>query len=100
MKSTFQHGVLSAFVALAAAIPALAFAQSTTPLTRAQVRAELVELELAGWHPGAGSDPHYPDDILAAEAVVAARHAAGRTSAQAGYGEDDQGTSESGGPRK
>ncbi|MDR8396311.1 DUF4148 domain-containing protein [Paraburkholderia sp. USG1] len=100
MKSTFAHGVLVASVALAAAIPALAFAQSAAPLTRAQVRAELVELELTGWRPGAGSDPHYPEDILAAEAAVAANRAAGHTGAQASYGADDQGTSESGGPRK
>ncbi|ASW01885.1 DUF4148 domain-containing protein [Paraburkholderia aromaticivorans] len=100
MKLTFQRGVLAASIALGAVIPAFAFAQSATPLTRAQVRAELVELELAGWHPGAGSDPHYPDDILAAEATVAARHAAAGAAAQSGYGDADQGTSESGGPRK
>ncbi|AOJ78277.1 DUF4148 domain-containing protein [Burkholderia ubonensis] len=44
-----------------------AFAQST--VTRAQVRNELVQLEQAGYKPSVAS-PHYPDDILAAQARV------------------------------
>ncbi|MBF3536371.1 DUF4148 domain-containing protein [Burkholderia pseudomallei] len=46
-----------------------AFAQSSQPLTRAQVRAELVQLEKAGYHPGVSS-PYYPEDIQAAQARV------------------------------
>lgn len=45
------------------------FAQSSQPLTRAQVRAELVQLEKAGYHPGVSS-PYYPEDIQAAKARV------------------------------
>ncbi|WP_080406088.1 DUF4148 domain-containing protein [Burkholderia ubonensis] len=53
--------------------PALSFAQSTTPLTRAQVRADLVRVERAGYNPATGNDPQYPSDIQAAEAKVAAQ---------------------------
>jgi hypothetical protein len=51
------------------------FAQSNQPVTRAQVKAELVQLEQAGWRPsvGMGSSPNYPDGILAAEAKIAAQ---------------------------
>jgi hypothetical protein len=68
-----------ASVALAVTIvpSATAFAQaSQEPITRAQVRAELVELERAGYNPATGADPYYPEDIQAAEAKVAAEHAA------------------------
>ncbi|MGA7814026.1 DUF4148 domain-containing protein, partial [Caballeronia sp.] len=55
--------------------PVVSFAQqSNEPVSRAQVRAELVQLEKAGWHPSVGSDPHYPDDIIAAEARVTAQN--------------------------
>ncbi|CAN7660075.1 DUF4148 domain-containing protein [Caballeronia sp. LjRoot34] len=66
MKSVTRAIVL----AVAFSAPAAAFAQSNGPVTRAQVRAELVQLEKAGWTPAAGRDPHYPADLLAAEARV------------------------------
>ncbi|MBU9465561.1 DUF4148 domain-containing protein [Burkholderia multivorans] len=47
-----------------------AFAQSA--VTRAQVRNELVQLEQAGYKPSQAS-PHYPADILAAQARVNAQ---------------------------
>jgi len=63
-------------VAVLAAIPALSFADTGHGLTRADVRAELVQLEKAGYSP-ASSEAHYPDDITAAEnAVAAARQVA------------------------
>jgi hypothetical protein len=58
------------------AMPALSFAQSAAGLTRAQVVAELVRLEQAGYNPSAGEDNNYPADIQAAEARVAAEDAA------------------------
>jgi|ERR1700681_4924054 hypothetical protein len=66
-------------VALASALaaPAVSFAQqSNGPVTRAQVRAELVQLEKAGWRPamGMGNSPDYPAGIQAAEAKVAAQN--------------------------
>jgi len=72
MKSLI-HAVV---VAAALAAPVVAFAQSNQPVTRAQVRAELVQLEQTGWRPAAGSEPHYPQDIQAAEAKVSAENGA------------------------
>ena len=80
-------------IAIAIAAPAAAFAQSNQPVTRAQVRAELVQLEQAGYRPTAGTDPDYPADIQAAEARVAAENAAASNS---GYGPSTSGTSQSG----
>jgi hypothetical protein len=71
LKSVIQAVVVAAVLAA----PVVSFAQqSNEPVTRAQVRAELVQLEKAGWHPSLGSDPHYPDDIMAAEARVTAQN--------------------------
>jgi hypothetical protein len=82
-------------VALAAvlAAPVVSFAQSDQPLTRAQVRAELVQLEKAGYNPAASSDTTYPANIQAAEARVAAQN--GATS---GMGGVVSGSSSSGAP--
>jgi hypothetical protein len=67
-------GLTLAISAIAA--PALSFAQSAeAPITRAQVRAELVRLEQAGYSPSASDDANYPADIQAAEAKVAAQDA-------------------------
>lgn len=70
MKSLLKAVVVAAVFAA----PVAVFAQASQPVTRAQVRAELVELEQAGYHPG-GEDPYYPADIQAAEARVAAQKA-------------------------
>jgi hypothetical protein len=57
-------------VAAALALPVVAHAQETgSTVTRAQVRAELVQLEKAGYQP-ARNDRYYPADIQAAEAKV------------------------------
>jgi Domain of unknown function (DUF4148) len=71
------------------ATPVASFAQSNGPVTRAQVRAELVELEQAGWRPGLGHNT-YPAEFQAAEAKVAEK------SRSAGVGGDVLGSSESG----
>ncbi|NPT46489.1 DUF4148 domain-containing protein [Paraburkholderia sp. 1N] len=72
MKSLIQAAV----VAAALAAPVAAFAQSNAPLTRAQVRAELIQLEKAGYQPGQGDNTTYPTQIQAAEAKVAAQNGA------------------------
>jgi hypothetical protein len=59
-------------VAAAIVSPVAAFAQSDQPLTRAQVRTELVQLEKAGYVPGRRDESTYPRDIQAAEARVQA----------------------------
>jgi hypothetical protein len=57
-------------IGLTVALPVLASAQEdSAPITREQVRAELVALEKVGFHPGRPSI-HYPADIQAAEAEL------------------------------
>ncbi len=80
-------------VAVAIAAPLSSFAQSNAPVTRAQVRAELVQIEQAGYHPAPGRDPYYPQDIQAAEARVAAQHSA---IVNTSYGASTNGSSQSG----
>ena len=68
---------MKTYVALLMMIGAMAgqaaFAQSSAPLTRAQVREELIRLEAAGYEPSKGDDGEYPADIQAAQARVAAQ---------------------------
>ncbi|GAB2916570.1 DUF4148 domain-containing protein [Paraburkholderia jirisanensis] len=45
-------------------------AQGDGTVTRAQVRAELEQLERAGYNPARSAEPNYPDDILAAQARI------------------------------
>jgi hypothetical protein len=80
-------------VALVLAAPVASFAQSNQPLTRAQVRAELVQLEKAGYNPTTANDYDYPANIQAAEARVAAQNGAAQNS---GYGPSVSGASQSG----
>lgn len=82
-------------VAAVLAAPAVSFAQSSEQgLTRAQVRAELVELEHAGYNP-ASDHVNYPENLQAAEArVTEQKLASGDTS---GYGAPAAGTSQAGG---
>ncbi|AIO31504.1 DUF4148 domain-containing protein [Burkholderia pseudomultivorans] len=95
MKSLVQAVV----VAAALVAPVVSFAQSGSTITRAQVRAELVQLQQAGYNSARGEDPHYPEAIQAATARVAEQQ---RALAQAqgvdtsGYGAQAQGASASG----
>jgi hypothetical protein len=81
-----------AAVALAFAAPVASFAQSSQRVTRAEVRAQIIQLEKAGYNPGAMSDTSYPADIQAAEARVAAQNG----TAQSGYGGVADGAAQSG----
>lgn len=74
MKVKILVPAISIVVALAT--PAVAFAQSNSPLTRAEVRNELVQLEKAGYRPGKGDQTTYPEQIQQAEARVARSAAA------------------------
>ncbi|MEM5310206.1 DUF4148 domain-containing protein [Paraburkholderia sp. JHI869] len=74
------------------AAPVVAFAQTNGPVTREQVRSDLIQLEQAGYHVGDGDNANYPADIQAAEARVSAQN--GGTS----YGGVVSGTSQSGAP--
>jgi hypothetical protein len=75
-------------VAAVLAVPAVSFAQSNAPLTRAEVRAQLVQFEKAG---PADTDASYPVQTLAAESKVAAQNGA-----STGYGGVVSGSSASG----
>ncbi|MGU2419692.1 DUF4148 domain-containing protein [Burkholderia cenocepacia] len=87
--------IYAAVAASALAVPLMSFAQqSNGPLTRAQVRAELIQLEQAGYRPGL-SDPTYPANIQAAEARVQAQNSAAQGS-NTGYGSSMSGRAESG----
>ena len=56
------------------AAPAVSFAQqSSSTVTREQVKAELTQLEKAGYNP-VRRDPNYPEDIRAAQSRVAAQN--------------------------
>jgi hypothetical protein len=54
-------------VAAALVAPVASFAQSNAPVTRAQVRAQIVQLEKAGYDPS-GVPTDYPVGLMAAEA--------------------------------
>jgi hypothetical protein len=65
--------IYAASLASALAAPTVSFAQdSTVPVTRAEVHADLARLERAGYRPGV-NDVHYPAGIQAAEARVQAQ---------------------------
>ncbi|WP_233808590.1 DUF4148 domain-containing protein [Paraburkholderia sp. HP33-1] len=72
MKSLVQAIVIAATLAA----PVAVFAQSNQPLTRAQVREELAQIEKAGYNPARSNPNEYPANIQAAEARVAAQNSA------------------------
>ncbi|MFM0223837.1 DUF4148 domain-containing protein [Paraburkholderia dipogonis] len=72
------------------AAPVASFAQSEQPVTRAEVKAQLKQIEQAGYNPAVATDSTYPADIQAAEARVAAQSGA------TGYGPSTAGSSETG----
>jgi len=84
--------VQSLVVAALVAVPALSFAQSNHPLTRADVRAELVQLQKAGYNP-ASDNAQYPNNIEAAQMRIDAQNG----SAAAAYGGVAKGSSAAGG---
>ncbi|CAB3771166.1 DUF4148 domain-containing protein [Paraburkholderia solisilvae] len=86
------------FVSIAVAAlfsPVLCFAQTASPLTRAEVRADLIRLEQAGYNPASGDDLYYPANIQDAEAKVAAEQAR-QTGNDAAVGTAGTGTSAAG----
>nr|WP_250478256.1 DUF4148 domain-containing protein [Caballeronia sp. INML1] len=73
--------LICAVLAAATSMPFAAFAQSTPAhVTRLQVRAELAQLEAAGYQPST-HDADYPQALQAAEAKVPARDAYGGANA-------------------
>jgi len=83
MNSLIKTAVIAALIAT----PFAALAQSGQPLTRAQVREELIQLENAGYNPQSrGNNLHYPDEIQAAEARVAAQRGPAQAADVGGMG--------------
>jgi hypothetical protein len=101
IQSSYWRSIMKSLikaVALAAvlAVPAVSFAQSqgaNGPVTRAQVRNELVQLEAAGYRPSV-NDIYYPDDLQKAQARVNAEN--GGAVQTTGYGPGTSGSSQSG----
>jgi hypothetical protein len=76
--------IYAALVAGALAAPALSFAQdATAPMTRAEVQADLVRVEQAGYRPNT-KDVHYPADIQAADVRLAAQDSTTRSDMSVG----------------
>jgi hypothetical protein len=101
MKSLIKAVAIAAVLAA----PVVAFAQSSqSTVTRAQVRAELIQLEKAGYNPAMSNDSTYPADIQAAERRVQAENAAQgvaqQPTADTGYGAATGGTSQAGSPAR
>jgi len=70
MKSLIQSVVIAA----ALVAPVAVFAQSNAPVTRDQVKAELVQFKQAGGRVNFSNDPYYPADAQAAQARVVAQN--------------------------
>jgi type II secretory pathway pseudopilin PulG len=99
MKSLIKAVAIAAVLAA----PVAAFAQaSQQPVTRADVRNQLIQLEQAGYNPANSSDPTYPADIQAAEHRVEAQNPAIAQTQEpvadtSGYGGAASGSSQAGG---
>ncbi|MEM5421281.1 MULTISPECIES: DUF4148 domain-containing protein [Paraburkholderia] len=95
--------IQAAFVAALVAAPALSFAQvqGNGPVTRAEVKSELIQLEKAGYNPATANDATYPSDIQAAEARVSQQEGLAQQAPAAetsGYGPSTSGSTQSGQP--
>jgi hypothetical protein len=75
MKTKLIVGLSMFLIASASAISSA----SAQEVTRAQVRADLVQLEAAGYSPSSGEDPNYPASVQAAEAKVSAQENGSQT---------------------
>lgn len=102
MKSLIQAVAIAAILAA----PVASFAQSADtsqqPMTRAEVRNQLIQLERAGYNPAAADDVTYPADIQAAEKRVQEQNppvAQNSVADTSGYGPSTSGSSESGAVR-
>jgi hypothetical protein len=88
---TLQSLVVAALLTL----PAVSFAQSNQPLTRGEVRAQLVELQQAGYNVAVDAT-QYPKNLQEAEARLSAQKSASNTA----YGEAGGANWASGAPSK
>jgi hypothetical protein len=75
-------------------VPMAVLAQSNQPASRAEVRANLVQVEKAGFDPC--DFIHYPENLQTAEAKIAAHNAAMAQNPSSGYGGEADGAVYSG----
>jgi hypothetical protein len=61
LDAQLEHALAACEVA---EMPALSCAQSHDPITRAEVRADLISVDEAGYRPVLGRDNNYPANIL------------------------------------
>jgi FlaG/FlaF family flagellin (archaellin) len=99
MKSLIKAVAIAAVLAA----PIASFAQSSQqPVTRAEVRNQLIQLEQAGYNPALTNDTDYPADIQAAERRVQAQNPVVAQTQEpvadtSGYGGVANGSSQAGG---
>lgn len=99
MKSLIQAVAIAALLAAPVASFAQAADTSQQPMTRAEVKNQLIQLEQAGYNPARADDATYPADIQAAEQRVQAENppvAQNSVADTSGYGPSTNGSSASG----
>ncbi|MGF6760819.1 opacity protein-like surface antigen [Paraburkholderia sp. GAS33] len=99
MKSLIQAVAIAAILAAPAAAFAQAADTSQQPMTRAEVKNQLIQLEQAGYNPAEANDPNYPADVQAAEQRIQAQNpqvAQQGVADTTGYGPSTSGSSASG----
>ncbi|WP_175881437.1 DUF4148 domain-containing protein [Burkholderia sp. BCC0044] len=87
--------IAALLVAVSAAVAAPAFANDAV-VTRAQVRAELAQLQQAGYPLNRATDATYPNDLQAALTQVHADDAVAANAPAAGYGSTGDTATQSG----
>ncbi|MDR5795094.1 MULTISPECIES: DUF4148 domain-containing protein [unclassified Caballeronia] len=87
-----MNASIATIIAAVFLLPALASAQSSDPVTREHVRAELARLERAGYNPLSNCTGDCPGSLRRAEAVIMREQAAASTA----YGSGSSGTAQSG----
>ncbi|KVL39658.1 DUF4148 domain-containing protein [Burkholderia sp. MSMB1835] len=87
--------IAALFVAVSATVAAPVFANEAT-VTRAQVRAELAQLQRVGYPLNRATDATYPNDLQAALTQIHANDAVVANAAASGYGSDGDTATQSG----
>ncbi|KAF1039091.1 MAG: hypothetical protein GAK33_01673 [Burkholderia lata] len=87
--------IAALLVAVSATVAAPAFASEST-VTRAQVRAELAQLQQAGYPLNRATDATYPNDLQAALTQIHVTDAVASDEQAAGYGSNGEATTQSG----
>jgi hypothetical protein len=99
MKSLIQAVAIAAILATPVASFAQAADTNQQPLTRAEVKQQLIQVEQAGYNPAVSNDVNYPADIQAAERRVQEQNppvAQNNVADTTGYGPSTSGSSASG----